>query len=621
MNYNNVYIGDFETTVYEGQERTEVWASAVVPLESPDELDSVQIFGSIDDTLAYFRKLRCNSICYYHNLKFDGAFWLSYLLNNSDFKTGLDNNGRLKNARKLKTGEFTYSITDKGQWYSISIQFSKGRLELRDSLKLLPFAVKEIGPAFNTKHRKTSMVYEGERYAGCEISESEREYIANDALVVKEALTALFNEGHTKLTIGSCCLSEYKRMFGEEEFNHFFPNLSNMTYDGTGENYDEFIRRSYKGGWCYVKPDKANKEIRDGLTLDVNSLYPSVMHSDLGYYYPVGNPKRFEGKPYSWMIKDTEHKNSYYFIHLKCRFEIKPGYLPFIQIKKNPIYKPNEMLTTSDYVDDNGKRYRYILKENGAREKIKPELVLTCIDYELFIKHYKLYEVEYLGGCYFRTDKGLFDDYINKYKELKMTSKGAKRTLAKLFLNNLYGKMATSTDSSYKVAYIQDDGSLAYNKIEEHNKRPVYIPVGSAITSYARRFTITAAQKNYESFVYSDTDSIHCSTTSYKIKGVKMHSSAFGCWALEGCWDKGIFVRQKTYIEHIISEEGEEVEPYYQIRCAGMGETVKRKIIAMLEGEDMELSDFKQGLCIEGNLKPKNINGGVVLYAKPFKIR
>ena len=41
-----VYMGDFETTVYDGQTETEVWASAVVELYSED----VNILNSIDET-------------------------------------------------------------------------------------------------------------------------------------------------------------------------------------------------------------------------------------------------------------------------------------------------------------------------------------------------------------------------------------------------------------------------------------------------------------------------------------------------------------------------------------------------------------------------------------------
>ena len=76
------YVGDFETTVYEKQEYTEVWASACVQIGS----DDVKIFHSIDEQFRYFKELNKNVCVYYHNLKFDGAFWLSFLLKDLKFK-------------------------------------------------------------------------------------------------------------------------------------------------------------------------------------------------------------------------------------------------------------------------------------------------------------------------------------------------------------------------------------------------------------------------------------------------------------------------------------------------------------------------------------------------------
>ena len=67
---------DFETTVYENQTETEVWAAACVELFTED----VFIFHSIDELFNYFVLLDSRVIAYFHNLKFDGAFWLSYLL-------------------------------------------------------------------------------------------------------------------------------------------------------------------------------------------------------------------------------------------------------------------------------------------------------------------------------------------------------------------------------------------------------------------------------------------------------------------------------------------------------------------------------------------------------------
>ena len=93
--------------------------------------------------------------------------------------------------------------------------------------------------------------------------------------------------------------------------------------------------------------------------------------------------------------------------------------------------------------------------------------------------------------------------------EEKRTSKGFKRQKAKLFLNNLYGKFAMSDNSSYKEPYLDDDGIIRFILHEEHEKKVGYIPIGSAITSYAMNFTIRHAMANYDRFCYADTDSIH----------------------------------------------------------------------------------------------------------------
>ena len=82
------FVADFETTVYEGQTDTEVWASAIADIE--DDTDTVFIFGSIDDTFDYLSNLDEDCVLYYHNLKFDGNFWLWYLIHELKFKQGYE---------------------------------------------------------------------------------------------------------------------------------------------------------------------------------------------------------------------------------------------------------------------------------------------------------------------------------------------------------------------------------------------------------------------------------------------------------------------------------------------------------------------------------------------------
>lgn len=637
---------DFETTVYKGQLHTEVWASASVELNTED----VKIFHSIEEQFNYFKSLNCNVCGYYHNLKFDGAFWLSFLLVDLGFKQAYKD--KMENGlcvewlpeKEMLNNTFKYSISEMGQFYYIIIKVNNHIIELRDSLKLLPFSLKAIGESFKTKHKKLEMEYTGFRYSGCNISENEKKYISNDVLVLKEALEFMFIEGHKELTIGACCLSEYKRLITKSVYENLFPDLCDVTLSEKHkyQNADEWIRKSYKGGWCYLVKGKENKVFTNGTTADVNSLYPSVMSSESGNRYPVGKPTFWYG---DYIPEEALKGNKYYFIRIKTRFYLKKGFLPFIQIKGNHLYKSNVCLETSDIFDEQTQEY-YKYYRNGVTNEIvdtRVELTLTMTDFKLIQEHYNLVDCEIVDGCYFNAKIGIFDCYIEKYKKIKIESTGARRTLSKLFLNNLYGKMATNTDSSFKVAYVKDDKSIGFYSVTEHNKKAGYIPCGSAITSYARNFTIRIAQKNFygannNGFIYADTDSIHCDLPPEKIKGVKVHPTNFCCWKLESCWDKGIFVRQKTYIEHIIKEDLKEVEPFYNVRCAGMPKRCKDLFIKSVTGFDVlkekltedekeflkvkrDITDFKVGLKVPSKLLPKRIRGGILLIDTTYEMR
>ena len=655
------FMCDFETTVYDNQEYTEVWASALVELYT----ENVIILHSIEETYEYFKSLDCNITMYYHNLKFDGAFWLSYLLVDLGFKQSLVHNSdkeldvSWKYEKDMENHEVKFVVSDRGQWYQITFKENDHYFIIKDSLKLLPFSVKKIGKDFGTKHKKLEMEYKGYRYAGCDITEEEKKYIANDVLVVKEALENMFNDGHNRLTIGACCLSEFKEMHKYGDLNYMkyedvYPDLESIPiseeYGST--NVDAYIRKSYKGGWCYLVKGKENKIKRNGLTADVNSLYPSMMHSESGNKYPIGKPKFWSGN----YIPDLALKeHTYYFVRIKTRFYLKDGFLPFIQIKGNPLYIGTEALESSDVYDvKTGEYYTHYMNPfTHKMSDTRVELTLTQTDYELLKEHYELVDFEVLDGCIFYTVCGLFDEYINKYKEMKLNSTGAKRAEAKLFLNNLYGKMASSSDSSFKIAYIKDNGVLAFIPITERKKKTGYIAIGSAITSYARNFTIRAAQENFHGinkrgFIYADTDSIHCDLKPEELNGVKIHDKNFCCWKLESTWDVGYFTRQKTYIEHVIEEDLKPIEkPYYNIKCAGMSQkckdlfdlsmsnTLKKEDKTKYNKEEQDflfnketgepikrtITDFKNGLKIPGKLLPKRRKGGLILKDTYYEMR
>lgn len=706
MKNTKTFACDFETSVYKGQTRTDVWSAAVCPIRTKLLQDNgvkepgpedVMIYHSLDEFMAWLDSMKRNPVLYFHNLKFDGSFILDWLLRNG-YKWA--EKEKRKDPDEPKT--FSALIGDMGQWYQMTIIMPDGHaVYIRDSLKLMPMPLKKLAHDFKTKYQKLEMEYTGKRYPGCMIKPEERKYIANDVLVLSELMEIMFMAGIDTLTIGSACMKKYKETVPTMYIEENFMNLAAIEApDYTGaKNADDYVRKSYRGGWCYAKPDRCNtvyywKPTNHtagavysfkgvdyiGVTADVNSLYPSMMHSMSGNRYPIGRPHFVKGAD----ILKYKLPKYYTFIRLKCRFKLKEGFLPFIQIKGSQYYIGTEMLEDSR-IRFRGNKYETLkIKETGKLITDVVEMTMTCTDYELFHKHYNVTDETILDGCWFYTDIGMFDDYINYWAHIKQASTGAQRQIAKLFLNNLYGKFATNPLNVVKIAvnaehfdsymhehekatikdYLESSAAVGCSEDDDisliddyrEDKKPMYIPIGSAITSYARQFTITAAQKNYDTFCYADTDSIHCLTSAEKIKGIKIHPTEFCCWKLESYWNEAIFVRAKTYIEHVSHEDGNPVsEQYYNVKCAGMPQKCKdmliesfeeteekaagnKKIAEILIANDKEdtlkrdqmiekysflgtkrnLTDFKIGLVVPGKLTPERIKGGVLLVERNF---
>lgn len=629
---SRIYACDFETTVYDGQKRTDVWSAGIAELYT----DNVVVFNSIRKFFNFIVNLNQDMTLYYHNVKFDGSFIIDYLMLDLGYKLAY-NTGGFTSDKVMAKKSFKCSISDKGQWYSITIKTPKNKLiKIYDSYKLIPQSLGSAAKSFGTKHKKLDMVYEGYREPDGVITQEEVKYLKNDVLVLKELLEIFFGEGHNKITIGACCMAEYKKIVHQSDnplfanlggWDKIFPDLTKIRLNKDvygSDNADDYVRKSYRGGWCYVKKDKANKLQYNGCTVDFNSMYPSKMHSSSGCYYPYGKPQFFRSN-----IPDiAKQKNRYYFVRLRCQFKLKDGYLPFVQIKNSFLYRKNECLETSDVYDEVNNCYLNVIPtKDGDLVPATVTLTLSQTDYKLFLAHYDVYNVEILDGCYFKCVSGLFDEYIDKYKDIKMTSTGSKREIAKLFLNNLYGKFGTNPNSSYKVPYINDKGYISFKTVIEFNKKTVYVPVAAATTSYARYECIQAAQKNYDNFIYADTDSMHLHCPIDCVKSVSLHPTDFNCWAHELSWTKGLFVRQKTYLEVFKNKDG---VMDIDVKCAGMPDRCKdifasacgykRDIKKIKQNEQKyikngkSITDFKYGLIVPSKLSQVRMRGGVVLH-------
>lgn len=555
-------MADFETTT--DPEDCRVWAGCAVDVEA---LEVVHIGNSLDGFMEYLKTR--NSICYFHNLKFDGEFILHWL-----FTHGF----RYSDSRKDKT--FQCLITDDGLFYSIEVVFHRNKSKkyqkvvFYDSLKKLPFKVAVIAKAFELKMSKGEIDYKANRPVGYELTPEEKDYIIRDCKIVAEALKIQFSQGLKKMTNASDALNGYKDIIGKERFEKWFPVLP--------LELDKDIRRAYKGGYVYLNPLYKGVRGIEGITLDVNSLYPSVMYYCL---LPYGYPMYFEGRP------DPDEKYPLYIVHLKCCFELKPGHLPTLQLKNNRRYVETEYLTTSRV-------------DFGGYEENEPvEMWLTSVDYQLLLDHYDLDEVTYINGFKFKATVGMFKDYIDYWMHIKETTTGALRQLAKLMLNSLYGKFATNPKARKKIPYLAEDNVVRYKYGDYEERDPVYTAMGAFITAYAREKTIRSAQAVYDRFIYADTDSLHL-VGQEPPEGLEIHPTHLGAWKNEGVFTDSKYIRAKTYMET--------VDGVTKVTCAGMPDNVKAKVT---------YDNFCSGSTFTGKLMPRRYPGGIVLEETTFTIK
>lgn len=585
------YVADFETTTLPNDCR--VWAYAIVDIENPDDKDSVIIGTNIDSFIDWCSKQKGSPKIFFHNLKFDLSFVMDAL-----FRMGFTHTTE---TRDRQTKTFNTMISDKGLVYQCEIIFyRKGKnirkVILQDSLKLIPLRVKEIPKAFGLEEAKGEIDYDRHNYLppNSPLTEIEKDYIIHDVVIVAKAINYMYSQGLDRMTVGACALAEYKSIVGKHTFKRWFP---------TPEYHDD-VKQSYRGGFTYLNPEFAGKPVKEGITLDVNSLYPSVLRSH-DCPLPFGTPIFFKGK-YKY--------NPVYPLYtqmFRCQFEIKPGKIPTIQIKHSLDYRGNEYLTSS----------------NGDTVT----LCLNSVDLKLFFEQYNVYNLEWMSGWMFKASVGMFDKYIDKWiaNKIQASKDGNKglRYISKLFLNSLYGKFGTDNKQVNKVPYYKD-GEVRYYYSKPESKPGIYIALASFVTSYARRVTITSAQKiqdNYHAglsdiqFVYADTDSLHCFSPGFKLpEGLEIDPYKLGAWKYEGKFhsDDGNgakFLRQKCYIENI-TEDVDNPNPEYHLKItvAGMPEECY---------DQVTFDNFVIGANYFGKKLPVTVPGGTVLIPGTFTIK
>ena len=335
----------------------------------------------------------------------------------------------------------------------------------------------------------------------------------------------------------------------------------------------------------------------EGISFDVNSLYPSRMRYEL---IPYGNPVRFFGEDRPGGLYPLFVQN------IVIDATVKEGHIPCMQFKDG-MY--SDRFGSTEYITDT----------DGPVARC-----VTSTELELIFEQYDVHEIEYREGWAFKGSTELFADFIDETMEGKSraTIEGntGMRQIYKLRANSSYGKLGTSTKFA-SMKPVKRDGRIWYEKLPEETRDGVYIPAAAFITAYARSYTIRAAQANFDRFVYSDTDSIYLRGTDAPA-GIEVDDVKLGAWKLEHRFQHFKALRAKRYV---FIEDGK-----LNVRCAGMPE----RCIDFEDNPEFVAEEVPEGVLTRvtfenfetdavywGKLYPMHADGGQYLRTGAYRLR
>lgn len=187
----NRYTADFETCTWLPNE-TYVWAWALCEIGNESNL---KIGTNIEEFFQECCKLT-NPKVYFHNLKFDGSFLISFL-----YEKGFE---LIKESSEKREKTFQCIISDLGAFYEIIVYLKVNKkvkkITFIDSMKIINMSVKEIAKTFNLPMSKLKIDYNEFRERNHKLTELEKNYIKNDVTIVSMALNQLFQENLTQMT-------------------------------------------------------------------------------------------------------------------------------------------------------------------------------------------------------------------------------------------------------------------------------------------------------------------------------------------------------------------------------------------------------------------------------------
>lgn len=507
---------------------------------------------SVADCLDYMFNCDNNSIFYAHNLTYDYSL----------IKNFIEING-------LNITTTERIIAGINRIIKVTMKQGNKRIELRDSYVLFMSSLDQVMKSYTDLKKGETPLFE--TFDNVIINEDIIEYAKNDAIGLAKALIKRLDYGCNKITIASGSWAENKRIisekYSEKKFDiTFFPSIKPAV--------DKLMRKSYKGGFTYVNPEYINKIVKNVSKIDVNSMYPAIMHDKI---LPYGDVEIIE---HGYIHTSELTPLGIQRFSIKSCF-LKDGYIPFLS------NGGTNMFGSTIYLD-----------EIDESESIENRTFFMTIDeFKLFKKSYVYKGLKCEGGYRFKGRNDLFIPYITYFSDMKKSDDLGISTTGKYFLNALYGKFAENPEkNTVKIEY---DNKIKFVSDKIVTRKCGYLPVGIFITSYARVYLIESILKiGKENFIYCDTDSIHFFEGA-DLSKLEIDAKKFGAWKEEDGYLEAKYLRTKRYCGIKNGKVKPESKNKFDIACAGIKKKNAIEQIKSIDdfyvGKEVLTFEMKQG--------------------------
>lgn len=528
---------------------------------------------------------------YFHNLKFDESYFANPLLAHGEIS--------LSNGWKLNIREDTRSMSDKGKLYEITYDLSGPKkkdhrtIKMRDSAKIYNMSLRKLGESFG--------LAKGNEATTKGITPELLDYCLNDSMILMKAMVFYFNmcRRETKgrkmfgwltaaRTTYELCFMHLEEQYGEDQLAQWFVK----------DGHPKWLRECYKGASPLMDKSLKCVQLNDVCVLDVNSMYPTQMCQQL---LPVGRPVP---------IKDYEIDYHPLWVAM-CHIEAK--------VKQ-------------------GKRACYLVKRRQNDDVLLDHIewdglpqFITSVDWQMIKENYDVVDVEFKEIWAYEGKRGILEEYIMKWMNIKIDSKKsgdkAMELFSKLMMNSLYGKFGSRTGEEMESAgyVINEKGALRkvevpskhrdFKGTDAVSKYGYYLPFATFITAYARKMLVDAINVlGWDHVHYTDTDSMHTHNITKEDACDKLTSNGFmidktklGAFDVENENVLGKYIDNKEYCLFAKTDmvyKGKPVKAGYPIKAVFAGST------GGWEGMHIDSLTLQTKLT---QLRSYNVRGGVML--------